>query len=83
MADGAHAPIAISMGEPAGVGPEVAMAAFDHFGGQIGGRAIRLVGDADIFSSHRQPLIHRIVFREQHAQRSRRVAPIVQREARN
>jgi 4-hydroxythreonine-4-phosphate dehydrogenase len=51
------APILISMGEPAGVGPEVAMAAFDHFGGQIGGRAIRLVGDADIFSSHRQPLI--------------------------
>jgi 4-hydroxythreonine-4-phosphate dehydrogenase len=51
------APILISMGEPAGVGPEVAMAAFDHFGGQIGGRAIRLVGDADIFSSHRQALI--------------------------
>jgi 4-hydroxythreonine-4-phosphate dehydrogenase len=54
---GAATPILISMGEPAGVGPEVAMAAFDHFGGQIGGRAIRLVGDADIFSSHRQALI--------------------------
>ncbi|HEX4271001.1 MAG TPA: 4-hydroxythreonine-4-phosphate dehydrogenase PdxA [Rhizomicrobium sp.] len=45
------APILITMGEPAGVGPEVAMAAFDHFGGQIGGRPIKLVGDAEIFSS--------------------------------
>ena len=54
---GAATPILISMGEPAGVGPEVAMAAFDHFGGWIGGRAIKLVGDADIFSSHRQALI--------------------------
>jgi 4-hydroxythreonine-4-phosphate dehydrogenase len=51
------APILITMGEPAGIGPEVAIAAFDHFGGRIGGRAIRLVGDADIFSSHRQALI--------------------------
>jgi 4-hydroxythreonine-4-phosphate dehydrogenase len=46
------APILITMGEPAGVGPEVAIAAFDHFGGRIGGRAIKLVGDADMFSSH-------------------------------
>ncbi|HSS14919.1 MAG TPA: 4-hydroxythreonine-4-phosphate dehydrogenase PdxA, partial [Rhizomicrobium sp.] len=40
-----------------GVGPEVAMAAFDHFGGQIGGRPIKLVGDAEIFSSHSHALM--------------------------
>src|SRR6201996_8097601 len=51
------APILITMGEPAGVGPEVAMAAFDHFGGQIRGRPIRLVGDAEIFSSHSHAVI--------------------------
>ena len=45
------------MGEPAGVGPEVAMAAFDHFGGQIGQHALKLVGDPDIFSSHREAVI--------------------------
>jgi 4-hydroxythreonine-4-phosphate dehydrogenase len=51
------APILITMGEPAGIGPEVAMAAFDHFGGQIGGRPIKLVGDAGVFSSHSRALI--------------------------
>jgi len=45
------------MGEPAGIGPEVAIAAFDHFGGQIGGRPLKLVGDAGIFASHAQALI--------------------------
>jgi 4-hydroxythreonine-4-phosphate dehydrogenase len=45
------------MGEPAGIGPEVAMAAFDHFGGQIGGRPLRLVGDPDVFASHRDAVI--------------------------
>jgi 4-hydroxythreonine-4-phosphate dehydrogenase len=45
------------MGEPAGIGPEVAIAAFDHFGGKIGGRTIKLVGDPDIFASHSQALI--------------------------
>jgi 4-hydroxythreonine-4-phosphate dehydrogenase len=45
------------MGEPAGIGPEVAVAAFDHFGGQIGGRPLKLVGDPDVFVSHRQALI--------------------------
>ncbi len=51
------APILITMGEPAGIGPEVAIAAFDHFGGEIGGRPIRLVGDAEIFSSRKEALI--------------------------
>ncbi|HEY2011797.1 MAG TPA: 4-hydroxythreonine-4-phosphate dehydrogenase PdxA [Rhizomicrobium sp.] len=53
----AVSPILITMGEPAGVGPEVAMAAFDHFGGQIGRRALKLVGDPEIFSSHREAVI--------------------------
>lgn len=50
-------PILITMGEPAGVGPEVALAAFDHFGGCIGKRPLKLVGDASIFASHNQALI--------------------------
>jgi 4-hydroxythreonine-4-phosphate dehydrogenase len=37
------------MGEPAGIGPEIAVAAFQHFRGTINGRAIRLVGDPDVF----------------------------------
>lgn len=50
-------PILITMGEPAGIGPEVALAAFDHFGGRIGKRALRLVGDAGIFAGHTDALI--------------------------
>jgi 4-hydroxythreonine-4-phosphate dehydrogenase len=50
-------PIVITMGEPAGIGPEVALAAFDHFGGYIGKRPLRLVGDAGIFASHKHALI--------------------------
>ena len=37
------------MGEPAGIGPQVAVAAFDHFGGRIGKRALKLVGDPSVF----------------------------------
>jgi 4-hydroxythreonine-4-phosphate dehydrogenase len=37
------------MGEPAGIGPEVALAAFDHFGGRIGSRPLKLVGAKGIF----------------------------------
>jgi len=48
------APILITMGEPAGIGPEVALAAFEHFGGRIGGRPLRLVGDPALFASHRE-----------------------------
>jgi len=43
------APILVTMGEPAGVGPEVAVAAFHALGGRIGARPIRLVGDGDVF----------------------------------
>ena len=48
----ADAPILITMGEPAGIGPEVAQAAFDHFGGRIGGRPLKLVGAGGIFPGH-------------------------------
>jgi 4-hydroxythreonine-4-phosphate dehydrogenase len=43
------APILITMGEPAGIGPEVAVAAFDHFGGHVGSHPLRLVGDPGVF----------------------------------
>jgi 4-hydroxythreonine-4-phosphate dehydrogenase len=51
------APILLTMGEPAGIGPEVALAAFDHFGGRIGARPLKLVGDASVFASHKDSLI--------------------------
>src|SRR5690349_24669027 len=41
--------ILISMGEPAGVGPEVAVKAWAALNGEIRGRALRLVGDPDLF----------------------------------
>jgi len=43
------APILITMGEPAGIGPEIAVAAFNALGGRIGHRDLRLVGDVDVF----------------------------------
>jgi 4-hydroxythreonine-4-phosphate dehydrogenase len=42
-------PVLVTMGEPAGIGPEVAVAAFRHFKGMIEGRAIKLVGDPRVF----------------------------------
>jgi len=45
------------MGEPSGVGPEVAIAAFDHFGGKVGRHPLKLVGDAEIFAAHKEALI--------------------------
>jgi len=56
-AKGDGKPILITMGEPSGVGPEVAIAVFDHFGGTIGSHPLKLVGDANVFASHRQALI--------------------------
>jgi 4-hydroxythreonine-4-phosphate dehydrogenase len=37
------------MGEPSGVGPEVAVAAFKAMGGYAGAHPLRLVGDPDVF----------------------------------
>jgi 4-hydroxythreonine-4-phosphate dehydrogenase len=42
-------PILVTMGEPAGIGPEVAVAAFHHFKGTVKGRALKLVGDPSVF----------------------------------
>jgi 4-hydroxythreonine-4-phosphate dehydrogenase len=56
-ADLSNLPILITMGEPAGIGPEVALGAFDALNGRIGSHPLKLVGDADIFSSHEQALI--------------------------
>jgi 4-hydroxythreonine-4-phosphate dehydrogenase len=52
-----HLPILITMGEPAGIGPEVALAAFDALGGKIGSHPLKLVGDAAVFASHPGALI--------------------------
>ncbi|HEY7979631.1 MAG TPA: 4-hydroxythreonine-4-phosphate dehydrogenase PdxA [Rhizomicrobium sp.] len=43
------APILITMGEPAGIGPEVAVSAWHALGGRIGKRLLKLVGDASVF----------------------------------
>jgi 4-hydroxythreonine-4-phosphate dehydrogenase len=50
-------PILITMGEPSGIGPEIALAAFDQLNGRIGSRPLKLVGDADVFSGHPEALI--------------------------
>jgi 4-hydroxythreonine-4-phosphate dehydrogenase len=41
--------ILITMGEPSGIGPEVAVAAFNALKGRVGAHPLRLVGDAQIF----------------------------------
>jgi 4-hydroxythreonine-4-phosphate dehydrogenase len=42
-------PILITMGEPAGIGPEVAVKAWHALGGSVGAHALRLVGHPGIF----------------------------------
>ena len=56
-ARGGGQPILITMGEPSGIGPEVARAAFDHFGGAVGCHPLKLVADAGIFASHAHALV--------------------------
>ena len=51
------APILITMGEPSGIGPEVALGAFAALGGKVGSHPLKLVGDARIFASHPSALI--------------------------
>ncbi len=43
------APVCLTMGEPAGIGPEIAQAAFDALGGRIGARPLRIVGDKTVY----------------------------------
>ncbi len=44
-------PVLVTMGEPAGIGPEVVVAAFAALGGRIGERKLLLVGDPEVFKS--------------------------------
>jgi 4-hydroxythreonine-4-phosphate dehydrogenase len=51
------APILLTMGEPAGVGPELAIAAWEMLGGHIGNRPLILVGDPAVFGATDAPVI--------------------------
>jgi 4-hydroxythreonine-4-phosphate dehydrogenase len=51
------APILLTMGEPAGVGPELAVAAWGMLGGHIGNRPLILVGDPAVFGATNAPVI--------------------------
>ena len=51
------APILVTMGEPAGVGPEVAMAACALLGGAVDGHPLMLVGDTDILAGASVPVL--------------------------
>lgn len=44
-------PILITMGEPTGIGPEVAVFAYASLAGRIGPRKLLLVGDPDVFAA--------------------------------
>jgi 4-hydroxythreonine-4-phosphate dehydrogenase len=50
MRAGSDSAILITMGEPSGIGPEVACAAFKSLNGRIGSHPLKLVGDPDIFA---------------------------------
>src|SRR5436305_6218422 len=45
-------PVLITMGEPSGIGPEVAVKPLLALSGSCGNRPLRLVGPADIFREH-------------------------------
>jgi 4-hydroxythreonine-4-phosphate dehydrogenase len=44
-------PIVISQGEPAGIGPEIAVKAWAALNGRVGGRRLRLIGTTEVLSS--------------------------------
>jgi len=44
-------PILVTMGEPAGIGPEIAVAAFKALGGHIGSHPLKLIGDPSVFAA--------------------------------
>ncbi|MBL6851825.1 MAG: 4-hydroxythreonine-4-phosphate dehydrogenase PdxA [Alphaproteobacteria bacterium] len=50
-------PILITMGEPAGIGPEVAVAAYKGLGGRIGTHPLKLVGAPNVFDGFDGELI--------------------------
>jgi 4-hydroxythreonine-4-phosphate dehydrogenase len=45
------APILVTMGEPGGIGLEVAVAAYNALNGKIGERPLKLVGDTDVLAA--------------------------------
>jgi 4-hydroxythreonine-4-phosphate dehydrogenase len=45
------APIVITMGEPGGIGPQIAVAAFHALNGRVGNHSLQLVGDPDVFGA--------------------------------
>jgi len=45
------APILVTMGEPAGIGPEIAIAAVKALGGRVGAHPLGLVGDAGVLGA--------------------------------
>jgi 4-hydroxythreonine-4-phosphate dehydrogenase len=42
-------PIVVSQGEPAGIGPEIAVKAWAALSGEIAGRPLRLIGSGDVY----------------------------------
>jgi 4-hydroxythreonine-4-phosphate dehydrogenase len=52
MSRSGNSPILLTMGEPAGIGPEIIRAAFDQLGGRIGGRPLKIVGDETLFAAY-------------------------------
>ena len=50
-------PILVTMGEPAGIGPEIALGAFELLGGRIGNRPLWLVGAKSVFPGHGEALV--------------------------
>lgn len=50
----AHAPIALSIGEPAGIGPEIAARAWSHLGGRL---PFFVLGDPGHLSVHGMPVV--------------------------
>ena len=46
---GSKLPIVISQGEPAGIGPEVAVKAWAALGGAVDGRPLKLIGSRELF----------------------------------
>ncbi len=51
MSKSNSAPILITMGEPAGVGPEVVVAAYAALGGKVGEHPLLLIGDPAVFKA--------------------------------
>ena len=54
---GKSSPILVTMGEPSGIGPEIALAALDQLSGRIGTHPLKLVGDAAVLAGRESSII--------------------------